>query len=256
MPTIFCCTLNGRRIELTPDQQVATALGLSRLLLVAIQAAFAKNTPVLVTASTTTAVAQFTETLIALDVFEGITIVRYLADASAAANAPTIPVDLNNVLKRLEQDCDEEMNMDEQDLCRNYRLGRERIGQYLEDPDLIFQMTEDEKKDYIISERFVSNNVEMVTLMFRLRKSNIILATMSSLLNTAGPGGIIKTHVEQLRVLIGDEASKYWSPYLEPLPYDCRIRHIYIGDIHQLEADSLCPDLSRQRCLVLKGSWR
>ncbi|CAJ0610543.1 unnamed protein product [Cylicocyclus nassatus] len=251
------CLLNGREVTLTPDQRAAVALGLSRYPIVAIQAAFGTgktvvgaliaalltraSCPVIVTATTNAAVAQFAETLLALNNPELVP-VRYLSDSAASDNTNPTPVDLNTLLANLEAEHGGQMTEEEITLCRDYRDGRRVIERYLQDPDQVLQMTEEDKEEYLLSERFVSRNLQkMVNLLFRLRSPNILLATTASLLNTTSPGGIFTRHIHPFKVLIGDEASQIPEPVLVALAIRLpSVRHIYIGDVYQLEPHAKC----------------
>ncbi|CAJ0605849.1 unnamed protein product [Cylicocyclus nassatus] len=254
----YTCSLKGREIVLTEDQHKALALAFSDLPIAAIQAAFgtgktvvgalaaaliARKTPVLVTASTNAAVAQFAETLLSLDNQNHLAVVRYLSDTAAAENNSPTSADLGELLKELGTRYAEQLTADELDLCSAFQSGREVLERYLDDPDLVFRMTEEDREEYFISERFVSRNVQkMVDLLFRLMKPNVILATTSSMLNVSGPGGIFKKHVEGFKVLIGDEASQIPEPVLMALAVRLPARrHVYIGDVHQLEPHAKWP---------------
>ncbi|CAJ0600348.1 unnamed protein product [Cylicocyclus nassatus] len=211
------CVVNGRIVELTLEQRRAVALGLSRYPLVGIQAAFgtgktlvgaliaatsAKSAPVIVVAQTNAAVAHFTNILLSVG-GRAASPVRYLADTAAMENAPTTPVDLNVILKQLDTQYSDQMNPDELELCREFREGRELIERDISSLDFALQMTEEDKEEYMIADRFVSHNMKkMVRLMFRLRKPKILLATVASILNTTASKGLLKMHVYPFKVLI------------------------------------------------------
>ncbi|RCN41055.1 hypothetical protein ANCCAN_13001 [Ancylostoma caninum] len=137
------CSISGRVVNLTHDQRDAVALGVSQLPVVAIQAAFGtgktvvgaliaaqfaaeRGIPVIVTATTNAAVAQFTETILSLDTYRNLAIVRYVSDTAATENLTPTPVDLNEILKNLGDDyVDEIEDPEEIELCQEFKEGRE-----------------------------------------------------------------------------------------------------------------------------------
>ncbi|CAJ0600875.1 unnamed protein product [Cylicocyclus nassatus] len=182
------------------------------------------------TASTNAAVAQFAETLLSLDNQSHLAVVRYRSDTAAAENNSPTSADLGELLKKLGSRYAEQLTADELDLCSAFQSGREVLKRYLDDPDLVFRMTGEDREEHFISERFVSRNVhKMVDLLFRLMKPNVILATTSSTLNVSGPGGIFRKHMEGFKVLIGDEVSQIPEPVLMALAVRLPARrHVYI----------------------------
>ncbi|KIH54322.1 hypothetical protein ANCDUO_15533 [Ancylostoma duodenale] len=76
------CSISGRVVNLTNDQCDAVALDVSELPVKSIQ------------------VAQFTETILSLDAYRNLAIVRYVSAAPTENLTPT-PVDLNEILKNL-----------------------------------------------------------------------------------------------------------------------------------------------------------
>ncbi|CAJ0600329.1 unnamed protein product [Cylicocyclus nassatus] len=204
------CVVNGRRVELTLEQRRAVALGLSRYPLVGIQAAFgtgktligaliaatsATSAPVIVVAQTNAAVAHFTNILLSIGGKAAFP-VRYLADTAAMENAPRTPVDLNVILKQMDTQYSDQMEPELLELCREFREARELMEKNINSPDFALQMTEENKEEYMIADRFVSRNMKkIVRLMFRLRKPKILLATVASILNTTASKGLLKMHV-------------------------------------------------------------
>ncbi|KHJ97536.1 integrase core domain protein, partial [Oesophagostomum dentatum] len=255
----YTCIFRGRKLTLTDDQRDAVALGLSNLPIVAIQAAFgtgktmvgaltavtlvfSHHTCVVVTATTNAAVAQFTETVLSLDGADQLAIVRYVSDTATAENNTPTSVDLNVVLKNLGDNFRDRLDEDELNMCRDFKSGREVLEEYLNHPDKTLEMSEDEKEEYFISEKYVSDHLQrMVDLMFRLLKPEIVCATTASLLNLVSSGGLFAKHMSNFRVLIGDEASQIPEPVLAALTTTLpTLRHVYIGDVHQLEPHAKC----------------
>ncbi|KIH55244.1 hypothetical protein ANCDUO_14601, partial [Ancylostoma duodenale] len=253
------CNIKGRAVALTHDQRDAVALGVSELPVVAIQAAFGtgktvvgsliaahlaieRRIPVIVTATTNAAVAQFTETILSLDDYPDLAVVRYVSDTAVAENLTRTPVDLNEILKNLGDNFADELEEKDKQLCQDFKEGREHLEEHLHHPERALAMTEDDKEEYFISESFVSNLQKMVDLMFALLKPSIICATTASLLNTtAAPEGIFARHVSNFQVLIGDEASQIPEIALVAMATRLpRVRHVYIGEMHQLEPHAKC----------------
>ncbi|KAK5981702.1 hypothetical protein GCK32_014136 [Trichostrongylus colubriformis] len=59
---------------------------------------------VIATTTTNNAVAQFTDTLLGLDDFRHLDVLRYVSDSALVEGAPQTPIDLHNILKRLPED--------------------------------------------------------------------------------------------------------------------------------------------------------
>ncbi|EYC37484.1 hypothetical protein Y032_0787g2351 [Ancylostoma ceylanicum] len=99
------------------------------------------------------------------------------------------------------------------------------------------ELTEQEKDDFMTAEQDVCETLEaMIELMFRLVAPRIICITTSSLLNTTDKGGIFKGYVNTFDLLIGDEASQIPEPVFMAIASRLEgARHIYIGDVRQLE---------------------
>ncbi|CAJ0610562.1 unnamed protein product [Cylicocyclus nassatus] len=253
-------SLKGRRISLNDDQQKAISLAFTGYPVVGIQAAFGTgktvigallaahlckaNISVIVTSTTNAAVAQFAETFLALDDFNDVPMVRYVSDsATAAENAYTTPSDLNVILKGLGEKYEAKMTSTERNRCHEFKEGRDVLEQALRDPERALQMSEEQSEECYISDKYVSRNLQkMVDLMFRLHAPAVIFATTSSLINIIGPKGIFRKHMSRFSVLIGDEASQIPEPVVVTLAMRLpTVRHVYIGDAHQLQPHVRCP---------------
>ncbi|KAK5983716.1 hypothetical protein GCK32_007235 [Trichostrongylus colubriformis] len=102
-------TLRGRRLQLRPGQARAVLMGTEYHAVMAIQAAYGIGKAVvgariaarlaqprqlvIATATTKVAVVQFTDTLLDLDEFDHLPILRFVPDPSLQEGAPTTPVD-------------------------------------------------------------------------------------------------------------------------------------------------------------------
>ncbi|KHJ94973.1 zinc knuckle [Oesophagostomum dentatum] len=192
-------TVRGRRITLTQDQRDAVALGNANHPIVALQAAFGtgktvvgaiiaarhamlSGKSVLVTASTNAAVAQFAETLLSIEEFSTVRVLRYVSDAAVA---------------------------------------EER------------KPTQDTLAD-------------MVDIMFVVRPPDVLCITTASLLNASSDTGIFVGNWDNFTLVICDEASQVPEPVFVAIANHLpALRHVYIGDIHQLEPHVRCPRTSQ-----------
>uniref|UniRef100_A0A7I4XWS9 AAA_12 domain-containing protein n=1 Tax=Haemonchus contortus TaxID=6289 RepID=A0A7I4XWS9_HAECO len=252
--------IRGTTMVLTNDQVAAVRLAVSNEPIVAIQAAFgtgktmvgaiiaaliASRQPsiVVVTATTNAAVAQFTETLLSLDDFAHLEVLRYLSDTAASENLYPTEVDLNVVLKSLGDRYGAQLDDAEKQFCRVFKEKRELLEQYMEDPSKFLYMSEEDQHEYEIAERSVSQSIEkMVKLMFRVRRPAILCLTTASLLNTTDPSnGLFRRHSSTFGTIIGDEASQIPEPALAAIASRIpEAKQRYIGDIHQLEPHARC----------------
>ncbi|CAJ0589227.1 unnamed protein product [Cylicocyclus nassatus] len=72
--------------------------------------------------------------------------------------------------------------------------------------------------------------------MFRRMDPKIVCITTASLLNTTDTDGLFKGYLDKFDLIICDEASQVPEPVFMAMAARIpRARHIYIGDIHQLE---------------------
>ncbi|KIH52974.1 hypothetical protein ANCDUO_16912 [Ancylostoma duodenale] len=140
---------------------------------------------------------------------------------------------------------------DEKALCRKFKAGRSVLERYIVNPDLTLDMSEEDKEEYAIAKRNVSNTVKkMMTLMYRFRFPDIVCITTASLLISLGTRGGALTDsdstdddTEELedsqylyQVLIGGEASQIQEPALAAVSNRLPLaQQVYIGDLHQLE---------------------
>ncbi|WKY10526.1 hypothetical protein Q1695_002691 [Nippostrongylus brasiliensis] len=156
--------VSGHRLRLKPDQTAALQLADADYPVVDIQAAFgtgktvvgaliaartvhSKMGLVIATSTTNTAVAQFTETLLALDDYKDLEILRYVSDTALAEGAPTTPIDLHEVLKRLAA-----LTSSQRHDCLRFKRGRELLELYIFDSERGLHLTEEEKEEYRLTE--------------------------------------------------------------------------------------------------------
>ncbi|KAK5968911.1 hypothetical protein GCK32_020630, partial [Trichostrongylus colubriformis] len=143
----------------------ALRMGEQQLPILAIQAAYGTGKTVVgaliaarlcdslkqgVIAATTTnnAVAQFTDTLLRLDDYKHLPILRYVSDTALVDGAPQTPIDLHTVLKRLSIDYASDLSDSALDICVRYKRGRELLERLMFDRDLAIDMSEAERDEY------------------------------------------------------------------------------------------------------------
>ncbi|KIH56049.1 integrase core domain protein [Ancylostoma duodenale] len=263
--------LGSNTFRLRPDQVNALEMGSEDHPVLAIQAAYGTGKTVVgallaarmanpghivvATATTNTAVAQFTDTLLKLSEFRRLHILRFVSDSALADGAPTTDVDLHVILKGLSTNYSGQLKPGEQSLCDTYTRGRELIETMIFRPDRTLALTDEERDEYRIAEQEISEATEeAVAIMFRVRRPSVVCMTTASLLNATSRSGIFKAHMLACHIIIGDEASQIPEPAFVAMaarfPY---ARHVYIGDINQLEPHVRCPRSSRAALFGAKG---
>ncbi|KAK6014409.1 hypothetical protein OSTOST_20207 [Ostertagia ostertagi] len=116
-PPPISVRLRGTRLDLREDQARAVQMGTENRPILAVQAAYGTGktlvaaiiaarlaTPgnlLVATATTNVAVAHLTATLLALNDYQDLRVLRFVADTSLQEGAPTTPVDLHRVLMDL-----------------------------------------------------------------------------------------------------------------------------------------------------------
>ncbi|XGW27436.1 hypothetical protein V3C99_007774, partial [Haemonchus contortus] len=261
-----------RFIRLREDQAQAVRMGTSPLPLLAIQAAYGTGKTVVgayiaarlaqpgqlvvATATTNVAVAQFVDTLLAIDGNQhNVTALRFVADSALQEGAPTTAVDLHSILTGLLANYSDSLSPQEQERLQQYIRGRRLIERVLFHPEATLHMTDQEREEYRIAENHNSLATERaVTMMLRVRFPTILCITISSLLNTTKPGGLFHNTLSDCRIIIGDEASQIPEPAFVALTaHFPQARQIYIGDVYQLEPHIRCPRSTLAARLGSKG---
>lgn len=252
-------SIGGRTLDLQPDQVNALQLATVDQPVIAIHAAFgtgktvigallaarifrSQQSTVVATTTTNTAVAQFTDTLLRLDDHRDLDIVRYVCDSALLEGSPTTPVDIHNVLKRLADDYGHRMSEQAVKICRRYKRGRELLETYLFEPDRALHLTEQQREENKMAEREVSDiTSDVIRIMFEVRPPAVVCLTTSALLNAVTSGGIFSDFLADVKTVIADEASQISEPAMVAIATRLpQARHIYIGDIHQLEPHVRC----------------
>ncbi|XGW30776.1 hypothetical protein V3C99_009609 [Haemonchus contortus] len=262
----------GRRnLHLRKEQALAVQLGTGDYPILAIQAAFgtgktlvgaviaarlaSAGQQVIVTATTNVAVAQFTDTLLQLEDYNHLHILRFLSDSALKEGAPTTAVDLHHLLKGLLANYSDSFTDEETYRLTTYSRGRELIERLILRPETTTNLTDEEREEFRIAENQNSAATEdAVKIMLRGRFPSIMCITTASLLNTTKPGGLFEDMLSMSKVIVGDEASQIPEPALVAMLGRFPLaKHIYIGDVNQLEPHVRCPRSSRAARLGAKG---
>ncbi|KAK5984146.1 hypothetical protein GCK32_022901, partial [Trichostrongylus colubriformis] len=165
--------VNQQTITLTTDQRASLELGLANHPIAEIQAVFGtgktvlgaiiagllvqrKQGPLIVTATTNNAVAHFANTMLSIEEFRNVRLLRYLSEAAFLDESPSTPVDIHEILKSLPNDFGESLNEEQRELCSRFRRGRLIYEQYARNPDRATHMSESEIDEYILAEQDVS----------------------------------------------------------------------------------------------------
>ncbi|VDO30107.1 unnamed protein product [Heligmosomoides polygyrus] len=262
VPTIL--VVNGspisiirRSVILTEDQRQALAIGTTPFPIVGIQAVFGTDKTVvgacvaarqarggsriIVTATTNAAVAQITDTILSVDAFADLPICHYIAESVVFdGTIAATPADMHEILKRLPdlyRDKLEEKVLDE---CERSRYGRIMFKAHMQNRERQEFLTEQEREDLVLAEsdvpHLIDKVVEIMFLKISGRRNNFVV-----LLNATGKGGIFKNYFDDFELIICDEASQVPEPFFATRPIRLpKARHIYIGDVYQLEPYARC----------------
>ncbi|WKY00310.1 hypothetical protein Q1695_014845 [Nippostrongylus brasiliensis] len=194
-------TVATKPLQLWPNQMRVLQLGALDLPVFAIQAAFGTGktvigallaarifstqcSTVVVTTTTNTAVAQFTDTLLKLDEYKNLDVLRFVCDSALIEGTPSTPVDIHTILKRLATDFGHQMSAGDIHFCRKYKRGLEVLEKYLFDPDRALCSSEAEREEYRMAEREVSDvTIQVIRIMFEVRPPAVVCLPTASLLN-------------------------------------------------------------------------
>ncbi|KAL6735799.1 hypothetical protein Aduo_006206 [Ancylostoma duodenale] len=170
-----------------------------------------------------------------VNIYRDLAVVHYVSDTAATKNLITTPVHLNEILENFGNNFAEDEEIVE--LCQEFKEGREYLEQILFHPERAPVMSDEDRNEYFISKKFVSeDHQKMVNLMFQLFSSSIICPTTASLLNVTASAGIFSKHMTTFHKLIRDEASQKPEPAMAAVAARLpQLRYVYFGDIHQLE---------------------
>ncbi|KAK6024941.1 hypothetical protein OSTOST_09171, partial [Ostertagia ostertagi] len=164
-------SLDGKSLELGSDQVAAIRLGCDdRRPIVAIRGPFGSGKTLvaaliaarvvrkqkgfsIITATTNGAVAQITDTVLKLDEYRDLPVLRYVSDTSLIEGNPSTTVDINSILKRLPDDYFEQLSREDLRTCRSFKKGRELLEKYLFTPENGLHLTASEQKEYRLAEQ-------------------------------------------------------------------------------------------------------
>ncbi|VDO52415.1 unnamed protein product [Haemonchus placei] len=235
--------MSARRL---PILAIQAAFGTSKTVIGALIAArtfsdFSER--VIATTSTNTAVAQFTDTLLRLDDYNHLDILRYVSDAALIEGAPQTPIHLHTILKQLPENYADALSPESLETCLKYKRGRELLERFMFYHDLAVELSKAERDEYRLAERDISDlTKKTITIMFQVWPPAVVCITTSALLNSIAADGIFRGWFDSFTTLIGDEASQIPEPALVALATHLpHVRHIYIGDTRQLEPHARCP---------------
>nr|CDJ93591.1 Hypothetical protein CBG22588 [Haemonchus contortus] len=258
-PTNMTIILDSRRLQLRPDQARAVEMSTGAHPIFAIQAAYGTGKTVIgafiaarlsvpgelviATATTNVAIAQFTETLLRLDEFSHLPILRFVADSALQEGAPRTPVDLHTILQSLLSRYSDGLHPQDIRRLRRYTRGRRLLEQLLFHPEQLSRLSEEEREEYRIAEMCNSEATERaIAILLRLQFPAVLCITTSSLLNSTREGGLFHELLSSCRTIIADEASQIPEPvFVAMVTRFPQARHIYIGDVHQLQPHLRCP---------------
>ncbi|VDP13483.1 unnamed protein product [Heligmosomoides polygyrus] len=211
--------------------------------LIAARAARSSGALVIVISTTNTAVAQFADTIMRLDEFKDIRVIRFISDTALMEGAPTTPMDLPAVLKELHEDKKLPLSPGDRSMCKNYQKGRAILENFLFQPNSTIFLSEKDREEYTMAEKEVSRLTrKVVKILFRVRTPNVLCLSTAALLNSTGKKGIFRGLLNNVEVVIGDEASQIPEPVFVAVANSLRdARHIYIGDVRQLAPHIRCP---------------
>uniref|UniRef100_A0A1I7WJH6 AAA_12 domain-containing protein n=1 Tax=Heterorhabditis bacteriophora TaxID=37862 RepID=A0A1I7WJH6_HETBA len=223
--TIRSIMMQGKHLQLREDQTLAIDRALNSENIITIQAPFGTGKTVVgsvITGSNVllkhklvimTAVSQFTETLLAIDEFSDVTVLRFVSESASSEAASAIEVDLSKVLVKLAESHGSTMNSGTRGTCEKFLKGREHYENYLSNLDCAVFLSQEEREDYLLCERNCSRLLtKMIRLMFEYRPPSILCITAASLLNTTGKDGIFEGFLDQFSTVICDEASQIPEP--------------------------------------------
>ncbi|EYC10868.1 hypothetical protein Y032_0053g2340 [Ancylostoma ceylanicum] len=108
-------------------------------------------------ATTSTAVAQFVDTLLRLGDYRHLRVLCFVSDSASINGAPKRPADLHTILKQLITHYRDQPRSSEIAQCESYTRGRELIETMIFDPERTLYLSDEEHEDYRIAEREISD---------------------------------------------------------------------------------------------------
>ncbi|KIH64108.1 hypothetical protein ANCDUO_05582 [Ancylostoma duodenale] len=169
---------------------------------------------------------QFTNSILAIEEFRDIETLRYVSETAFLDDAQTTPVDMHKFLLRLGHDQRTPFANEERAAIAWYVLGRTRYEEFIQNPDGALRMSGHKRHEFMIAQRDVSIAVA--------RPANRLFDDLF-VVEHHGPDGLLRRIYGRFRH--GDRRRGFTDPdpvfvaIADRLP---DIRHVYIGDVHQL----------------------
>ncbi|VDO61427.1 unnamed protein product [Heligmosomoides polygyrus] len=112
--------------------------------------------------------AQFAKTIKSIAEFANVLLIRYVSDSAAAEERVPLPVDLNEVLKKLGETYETHLS-DQLKTCRKFLEGHIWYEYYAARDDGLLDIPEDERENYIVADWDVSKNIKaMDNILFEV----------------------------------------------------------------------------------------
>ncbi|KAK5978742.1 hypothetical protein GCK32_003587 [Trichostrongylus colubriformis] len=105
------------------------------------------GTTVIAATTINTAVAQFTETLLKLDEFKNLDILRYVSDSALTEGRTSTTVDMPTILKGLIDNYGQLLDDELAEMCRTYKHGRQLLETYLIEPERTVFLSEANREE-------------------------------------------------------------------------------------------------------------
>nr|CDJ80389.1 Hypothetical protein CBG01003 [Haemonchus contortus] len=251
--------LDGKLFQLHPDQLAAVRLGCGNHPIVAIQGGYGTGKTlvaaliaakcarqrkgfVVVLATSNGAVAQITNTILRLDQYKELSVLRYVHETLCSEKNFSTDVDMNNILKRLSDDYAERLAPEDLRICLRFKERSKLLEKCSTVSENASLLSTNEQRGCSLAVKDLASDLHTVfRLMFALRTPNIICMTVSALLGATEERGMIYNHLQECHTVIGDNASHIPEPDFVAIA-NClyNARHIYVGDIHQLRPHIPC----------------
>ncbi|XGW09755.1 hypothetical protein V3C99_011768 [Haemonchus contortus] len=265
-------SLDGKLFELHPDQVDAIRLGCGKHPIVAIQGGYGTGKTlvaaliaakcarqhkgfVVVLAVSNGAVAQITNTILGLEKYKDLSVLRYVHETLCSEKNFSTGADMHNILKRLPDDYAEHLAPEDLRICLRFKERSELLEKYTSVSENASMPSTNEQRGCSLAVKELVNDLDTVfRLMFTLRTPDIICMTVSALLGATKEKDMIYNYLQECHTIIGDNASHIPEPDFVAIA-NClyNARHVYVGDIHQLRPHIHCDHDSLPVTLGARG---
>uniref|UniRef100_A0A7I5E7P7 AAA_12 domain-containing protein n=1 Tax=Haemonchus contortus TaxID=6289 RepID=A0A7I5E7P7_HAECO len=263
---------DGKLFDLHPGQLAAIRLGCGNHPIVAIQGGYGtgktlvaaliaakcarqRNGFVVVLATSNGAVAQITNTILGLEQYKDLSVLRYVHETLCSEKNFSTDVDMNLILKRLPDDYAERLAPEDLRICLRFKERSELLEKCSTVSENVLLQSPNERRSYNRAVKELTSDLHTVfRLMFALRTPNVICMTVSALLGATKEKGMIYNYLQECHTIIGDNASHIPEPDFVAIA-NClyNARHVYVGDIHQLRPHIHCDRNSLPVTLGARG---